>query len=114
MPALDINWFRVEKGFDPNIIRKSLERRYRDPTLVDRIIEMDQEWRKSKQSIIQQDTALTRSKKSGTISARLSETRRKQIKKILVLHKLSLKMQMRPNKRLLKTRKKFCCLISIN
>ena len=38
MPGLDINWFRAEKGYDPNIIRKSLERRFRDPKLVDKII----------------------------------------------------------------------------
>ena len=24
MGGLDINWFRAEKGYDPNIIRKSL------------------------------------------------------------------------------------------
>lgn len=47
MPGLDINWFRAEKGYDPNIIKKSLERRFRDPKLVDTIIEKDQEWRKS-------------------------------------------------------------------
>jgi seryl-tRNA synthetase len=46
MGGLDINWFRVEKGHDPNIIRKSLERRFRDPKIVDTIIEKDQEWRK--------------------------------------------------------------------
>lgn len=47
MPGLDINWFRQEKGYDPNVIRKSLERRFRDPKLVDKIIEEDQAWRKS-------------------------------------------------------------------
>lgn len=47
MGGLDINWFRTEKGHDPNVIRKSLERRFRSPTLVDDIIEKDKEWRKS-------------------------------------------------------------------
>lgn len=47
MPGLDINWFRKDKGCDPDIIRKSLERRYRNPALVDEIIEKDNEWRKS-------------------------------------------------------------------
>lgn len=46
MGGLDINWFRVEKGYDPNVIRKSLERRFRDPKLVDSIIEKDLDWRK--------------------------------------------------------------------
>lgn len=48
MPGLDINWFREDKGYDPSVIRKSLERRYRDPKIVDKVIEMDQEWRKGK------------------------------------------------------------------
>ena len=48
MPGLDINWFRADKGFDPEIIRKSLERRFRDPKLVDQIIEKDNEWRVGK------------------------------------------------------------------
>lgn len=48
MPGLDINWFREDKGYDPKVIRKSLERRYRDPKIVDNIISLDQEWRKSK------------------------------------------------------------------
>lgn len=47
MPGLDINWFRKDKGFDPEIIKKSLERRFRNPDLVDKIIETDNEWRKS-------------------------------------------------------------------
>lgn len=46
MPGLDINWFRADKGYDPNVIRKSLEKRFRDTKLVDEIIEKDNEWRK--------------------------------------------------------------------
>jgi len=38
MPGLDINWLRTDKGYDPNVIKKSLERRFRDPKLVDQII----------------------------------------------------------------------------
>ncbi len=47
MPGIDINWVRTDKGHDPNVIRKSEERRFRDPKLVDVIIEEDQIWRKS-------------------------------------------------------------------
>ena len=47
MPGLDINWFRTDKGHDPNVIKKSLERRFRDTKLVDQIIERDLQWRKS-------------------------------------------------------------------
>jgi seryl-tRNA synthetase len=46
MPGLDINWFRTDKGYDPNVIKKSLERRFRDVKLVDEIIEKDSQWRK--------------------------------------------------------------------
>jgi seryl-tRNA synthetase len=46
MGGLDINWFRTDKGYNPDIIKKSLERRFRDPKLVDHIIEKDLEWRK--------------------------------------------------------------------
>lgn len=41
MPGLDINWFRADKGYDPNVIRKSLEKRFRDTKLLDDIIEKD-------------------------------------------------------------------------
>ncbi len=46
MPGLDINWFRADKGYNPDVIKKSLERRFRDPKLVDEIIEKDNDWRK--------------------------------------------------------------------
>ena len=48
MPGLDINWFREDKGFNPDVIRKSLERRFRNIEIVDQIIANDSEWRKSK------------------------------------------------------------------
>lgn len=84
MPGLDINWFRAEKGHDPNIIRKSLERRFRDPKLVDRIIEEDQVWRKSTSDLIQLGTILTPSRRSGTILANRSEIKKRLTRKTLV------------------------------
>jgi hypothetical protein len=41
MPGLDINWFRADKGHDPEIIRKSVDRRFRDTKIVDEIIAKD-------------------------------------------------------------------------
>lgn len=38
MPGLDINLFRAEKGGNPDLVRKSCERRYKDPKIVDEII----------------------------------------------------------------------------
>lgn len=42
---LDINLFRTEKGGNPELIRESQRRRYADVTLVDKVIEFDNEWR---------------------------------------------------------------------
>jgi len=38
---IDINHFRVEKGGDPEIVRKSQRARFADETIVDKIIEAD-------------------------------------------------------------------------
>lgn len=105
MPGLDINWFRAEKGHDPNIIRKSLERRFRDPKLVDRIIEEDQVWRKSTPFLIQYAIASTLSKKNGTISANSSETGKRPTKKTPALNSSSRKMKTKPNRNKLKKKK---------
>ncbi|GAX82987.1 hypothetical protein CEUSTIGMA_g10414.t1 [Chlamydomonas eustigma] len=43
---LDINLFRTDKGGDPEIVRESQRRRFADVTLVDQVIEIDNEWRK--------------------------------------------------------------------
>lgn len=42
---LDINLFRTEKGGNPELIRESQRRRYADVTVVDKVIELDNEWR---------------------------------------------------------------------
>ncbi|XP_044482650.1 serine--tRNA ligase-like [Mangifera indica] len=42
---LDINLFREEKGFNPEIIRESQRRRFASVELVDEIIKLDKEWR---------------------------------------------------------------------
>jgi len=45
--VLDMDLFREEKGGDPEKIRESQRKRYaKDVTLVDRVIELDKEWRK--------------------------------------------------------------------
>lgn len=42
---LDINLFRAEKGFDPEIVRESQRRRFAPVEIVDEIIHLDKEWR---------------------------------------------------------------------
>uniref|UniRef100_A0A061RM96 serine--tRNA ligase n=1 Tax=Tetraselmis sp. GSL018 TaxID=582737 RepID=A0A061RM96_9CHLO len=42
---LDINLFREEKGGNPEIIRESQRRRYADVSLVDKVIDLDKQWR---------------------------------------------------------------------
>jgi seryl-tRNA synthetase len=39
---------KLSVGADPEIVRKSQIARFKDPALVDEIISIDQEWRKSK------------------------------------------------------------------
>ena len=42
---LDINLFRAEKGGDPERIRESQRKRYKDESHVDEVIRLDVEWR---------------------------------------------------------------------
>lgn len=42
---LDINLLREEKGGNPDLVRKSQERRHADVTLVDQVIAVDVQWR---------------------------------------------------------------------
>merc|ERR1712168_1055043 len=44
--VLDIDLFRSDKGHDPEKIRENQRKRYKDVTLVDRVAELDQNWRK--------------------------------------------------------------------
>jgi seryl-tRNA synthetase len=44
---IDINLLRKEKGGDPDKVRQSQRDRFADETLVDQVIEIDENWRKS-------------------------------------------------------------------
>eukprot|EP01121_Diplochlamys_sp_Union-15-3_P005855 TRINITY_DN161_c0_g1_i4.p1 TRINITY_DN161_c0_g1~~TRINITY_DN161_c0_g1_i4.p1 ORF type:complete len:534 (-),score=131.47 TRINITY_DN161_c0_g1_i4:47-1648(-) len=46
--VLDINLFRKDKGGDPDIIKESQRRRFADETLVDKVIELDEQWKKKR------------------------------------------------------------------
>ncbi|OZC11542.1 hypothetical protein X798_01400 [Onchocerca flexuosa] len=46
--VLDINLFREEKGGNPELIRDSQRKRYKDVKLVDDVIDYDQQWRKDR------------------------------------------------------------------
>ena len=43
---LDIELFRADKGGNPELVRESQRRRFADVTLVDKVIEADNVWRK--------------------------------------------------------------------
>lgn len=57
--GLDINLFRPEKGTffhwpplnipggNPDLIRESVKKRFQDPKIVDDVLALDEEWRKS-------------------------------------------------------------------
>lgn len=44
--VLSIDLFRTEKGGDPAKMKENQTKRYKDPKLVDIIVEKDEEWRK--------------------------------------------------------------------
>lgn len=46
--VLDIDLFREEKGGNPELIRESQRKRYKDVKLVDDVIDLDQRWRKER------------------------------------------------------------------
>ena len=43
--VLDLQMFRKEKGGNPEVIRESQTKRFKDVTLVDKVIEIDADWR---------------------------------------------------------------------
>lgn len=43
---LDINLFRKDRGGNPELVRESQRRRFKDVGLVDQVLELDAEWRK--------------------------------------------------------------------
>lgn len=45
--TIDINLLRVERGGDPQEVRDSEKRRFRDPAVVDEVIAADSEWREA-------------------------------------------------------------------
>jgi len=44
---IDINLLRADKGGNPDAVRKSQRDRFKDETLVDQVIELDERWRKA-------------------------------------------------------------------
>ncbi|VDN97271.1 unnamed protein product [Rodentolepis nana] len=46
--VLSLDLFRKDKGGDPEIIKKSQKDRYKDPSVVDKIIDLDEQWRKAR------------------------------------------------------------------
>jgi Seryl-tRNA synthetase len=43
---IDINRIRADKGGDPEEVKNSQILRFKDPSIVDQAIELDQDWRK--------------------------------------------------------------------
>lgn len=46
--VLDLDLFRTDKGGDPEIVRETQRKRFKDVTLVDKLVAADSEWRKCK------------------------------------------------------------------
>lgn len=51
--VLDLDLFRTDKGGDPEIVRETQRKRFKDVTLVDKLVAADTEWRKCKRIFIQ-------------------------------------------------------------
>ena len=51
--VLDLDLFRVDKGGDPDRIRATLKNRYKDVTQVDKVIEVDTQWRQCRHNLDQ-------------------------------------------------------------
>ena len=51
--VLDIDQFRPEKGGNPDKIRENQKLRYCDVTMVDKIVQADENWRKGNVDIFQ-------------------------------------------------------------
>lgn len=45
---LDLDLFRTDKGGDPEIARETQRKRFKDVSLVDKLVAADSEWRKCK------------------------------------------------------------------
>merc|ERR1712166_1232384 len=69
---LDINLFRVEKGGDPDIVRKSQAARFDRVEDVDDVIALDLEWRKALQAAEKQRGA------GGKIQKQIGEFKKKK------------------------------------
>ncbi|XP_060793295.1 serine--tRNA ligase, cytoplasmic-like isoform X1 [Neoarius graeffei] len=44
--VLDLDLFRADKGGDPEIVRETQRKRFKDVSLVDKLVQADEEWRK--------------------------------------------------------------------
>jgi seryl-tRNA synthetase len=57
--VLDIDEFRPEKGGNPEKIRENQRKRFSDVTMVDKIVESDEKWRKGQLLKMMQSTHVT-------------------------------------------------------
>ena len=53
--VLDIDEFRAEKGGNPDKIRENQRKRYCDVSMVDKIVDADEKWRKGEALIMNFD-----------------------------------------------------------
>lgn len=49
--VLDLELFRADKGGDPSKIKENQSKRFKDVTLVDKVVEIDTKWRKRKLTV---------------------------------------------------------------
>lgn len=55
--VLDIELFRADKDGDPEKVRESQRKRFKDTSMVDRVVEADTKWRKCEYYVVLADKA---------------------------------------------------------
>eukprot|EP00871_Galdieria_phlegrea_P001356 jgi/Galph1/2220/GphlegSOOS_G909.1 len=84
---LDINLFRVEKGGNPSLVLESQRKRFADETIVQKVIDLDEEWRKCRYQGDQLRKQLNAASKEIGIKKRKNEDTEELVAKVADIKK---------------------------
>lgn len=66
--VLDLDLFRTDKGGDPEIVRETQRKRFKDVTLVDKLVAADTEWRKCKWRFVSDGAAMVANSANASLA----------------------------------------------
>ena len=72
--VLDLDLFRTDKGGDPEAIREVQRKRFKDVTLVDKLVAADTEWRKCKRRFLSLVSLIEANVSAAATDANVSST----------------------------------------